>query len=347
MQRDLLYLYVPGLLGPVPAQARSLIEARSEHGPLVEILDRGRKRASMSGAFGAEAGLCALWGMDAGARDLPLGRLAALAAGCVPEADATVFRAAPVHLVPDRDRLLLFGPERLQLQQGEADTCVDALNRMFAGDGLRFHAPCPHDWYLVVSGKPRLRTVGLARLAGRPMAEGLPTGEDSRNWISRLNEMQMLLHSLSLNKDRQAAGRPLINGVWIWGGGSLPERPCHGWSPVYGDDAVLRGLARFSGGSAIAASDAEQLGAEPRGLVRLPDLPAAIDGEGFSAWEAALGEICRLWISPLVARVRAGYLPCLVLDAGAGFAWHYRPRDRWRIWRRRGSLMEHVLVDKA
>ncbi|MCC5856884.1 MAG: hypothetical protein JJT90_01900 [Ectothiorhodospiraceae bacterium] len=347
MHRGTLYVYAPGLLGPVPEQARSLIRPRDAHRALATVLARGHARPAITGTGGAEQGLCALWGLPTADGDPPLGRLAALGSGETHAKAGTVFRAAPVQLVPDRDRVLLLGPERLQLGQEEANACIGALNHAFAGDGLRFQALTPQDWFLSVDHSPRLITTPLDRIVGRPMEQGLPRGEDSRRWIARLNEMQMLLFGLPLNQDRQAQGLPAVNGVWIWGGGALPRPGPAPWPRGFGDDPLLRGLGRFYGAEIRPAVDVAALGERPEGVLHLPALPAVADGEGFLNWERTLADVCERWISPLLERLRAGKFKELVVDAGGGRAWHYRRLHGWRVWRRPGPMSRHVLTERA
>jgi hypothetical protein len=41
-------------------------------------------------------------------------------------------------------------------------------------------------------------------------------------WRHAINEAQMVLHAHPVNQARQAAGQPVVNSLWPWGGGRLP-----------------------------------------------------------------------------------------------------------------------------
>ena len=345
MDRGTVYLYAPGLLGPIPPQARSLVDVRPPHAALLEILGRGKAMNSQVPPADPEAGLCVLLGQSGDAEELPLGELLLLAEGRTAAEDETVFRASPVQLVPDRDQLLLFGPDSLELSRNEAADCIQALNQTYVDDGLTFQAHTPHDWSLRVSGHPRLQTVSLARVAGGPMVDGLPAGEDSREWIARLNEIQMLLFSLPVNQQRQMNGQATINGVWIWGGGKLQALEGKAWSRVVGDTPLVAGLARAAGTAwQPLGRKAEEIPDDGASLVYFDAMPAATDGERFMAWQGELDAVCSAWLAPLVRRVQQGRLQSLVLDAGSGTRWEYRRHHRWRFWRRHGRLADHLLV---
>jgi hypothetical protein len=99
-------------------------------------------------------------------------------------------------------------------------------------------------------------------VAGRNINGFLPAGGDARTWVSIGNEMQMLLHRHPVNERREQEGRLTANGLWFWGGGTLPARAVASWRHVWSDDPLVKGLA------AISQSPVSPLPAEAQGIGR-------------------------------------------------------------------------------
>ena len=167
--------------------------------------------------------------------------------GMVP--DTYVLHADPVHLRPDRDRLVLFAGPDFAPDRAEADALVALFNQHLGEEGLRLEAPTPGRWYLLSEQAPELVTQPLAAVLGRPIAGQLPRGPEARRWARLLNEVQMLFHHSEVNQHREAAGIPTLNGLWLWGGGRLlPPPPGQvGYARVFSSDPLARGLARACG----------------------------------------------------------------------------------------------------
>ncbi|MCC5812721.1 MAG: hypothetical protein JJU06_20360 [Ectothiorhodospiraceae bacterium] len=342
-----LCVFQQGLLGPMARQARDLVAGHADLTPLLRLARYGdHVPAPVRTPGGAEAQLCALWGLPVPqGEDSPVGAIAARGDGVAPGDGEVVYRASPVQLVADRDRLLIQGPETLQLQDDESAACLAALNESFAADPLHFHAGVSGNWYLSTSSRPRLRTTPLDQAEGRSMADVLPVGDDARQWIARLNEIQMLLFSLPLNRLREQRGLPLVNGLWFWGGGVPPTRISRHWQVATGFSPLHRGLAGLAG---VDWNQLPQAG-EPsspscEGLLELPPLPAVTDGVSLERWEQGLNQTCRHWIGPLLGRVERGELGELRLETGQGGGWIYRPGYRWRVWRRPVGLRRLIAV---
>lgn len=194
-----------------------------------------------------------------------------------------VLHADPVHLRPDRDRLVLFAGPDFVPDRVEADALVALFNQHLGTEGLRLEAPTPARWYLLSERPHDLVTQPLAAVLGRPIAGQLPRGPEARHWARLLNEIQMLFHHSEVNQRREAAGLPTISGLWLWGGGQLlppsslasgpsslvggtispaadsssqtssaPNQvgssyPRAGYAQVYSTDPLALGLARASG----------------------------------------------------------------------------------------------------
>lgn len=172
------------------------------------------------------------------------------------------------------------------------------------------------------------------------MAGHLPQGADARDWMRLLNETQMLFHAEPVNRRREAMGRPLINGIWTWGIGSLPKLSDRVPDALIGDHPLLSGLARLTERPHRALKawqdDPRPPTAEQRLVFWDRHWRAWLERD-LEAWSRATSEldavIERLW-TPL----RAGRLEAIRLDPCHGAAFRITSRQTWRLWRRRAPL---------
>lgn len=340
-----LDLVVPGLLGPVPAP---------DAPPQTSTLDLLLERAS---------GLT-----DAACGDLPSTLLACFGA----EASAPYALAAddpvwdragwwlhadPVHLRPDRDLLRLFDARHLGISRAEADALVAALNAHFAEDGMRVHAPVADRWYLRCDTPPVLHTTPLAQVTGQHIDPYLPTGADASRWAALMSEAQMLLFRHPVSQAREAAGRPAVNGLWCWGGGTW-QPPAAPPSRVVGSGPLLAGLAAAAAVNPQPLNrqsdcgetvDAHLGAAGDRVLVLWDALDDALADRDPAAWAGAANRLER-WLAPLPAMLRRGSVAAITIYACDGKRRVACGKDlRWyRRWRR-GLLRRRppTLVQRA
>jgi hypothetical protein len=332
-----LDLIVPGLLGPVPP---------APDPPRTPTLDLLLDRAAVApNAAGADLPSVLLAGFGAGA-SAPYG----LAADD-PDWDRQGWwlHADPVHLRPDRDLLRLFDARHLGISRAEADALVAELNALFAEDGLEVHAPVADRWYLRCAEPEALDTTPLARVAGQHIDPFLPTGADASSWASLMSEAQMLLFQSSVNRAREAEGRPAVNGLWCWGGGrwQVPSAPP---DVAVGPTPLLRGLAAAAAVPLRAQpGDAGTGLPEGRVLVVWDALDEALADRDPDAWAGAAVRL-EHWLRPLPAALRGGALGELRLWAcdgscrlvrGIDLRW-YRRRLRWLPGGRPRTLAERA-----
>ena len=336
-QRNECYLRVPGLFGPIPAEAVDLVNASPDVERLAGLLSKARRTRAVEAAGGVPG-----FSLEPAGGTMPAGPLGLLGAGGTP-GDDFWFRADPVHLLADRDQLRLLGPEALGLGRDEADQLVDAFNDYFRDDGLELVAPLPNAWFLRCSTPPRVDTVPLRAARDVPLGSVQPRGEHASWWQARLNEMQMLLHGHAVNHERERQGRLLVNGVWPWGGGVLP-RVSGQWNTVLAEDLLVRGLGVAAGVAVIdwpgKAEPVLQAAETGPTLAVAPELPTVRDGESFHAWEAEVHAFSEAWAGPLERALRRRRCTSVTLDPGPGSSpRRLTPGSVRAFWRRRRSFV--------
>lgn len=271
--------------------------------------------------------------------DAPSAPVALLGEGCAPEPDGVWMHADPVHLRPDRDRLLLYTGPDVAPSRDEAEALVEAFNRHFAAAGLQLMAATPERWYLR-HDRPLdgVRTSATYRLQAGSMVEHLPQGPAAQEWMRVLTETQILFHADPVNRARESRRRPIISGIWIWGAGTRPVLSGALPDALIGDPPWVTGLARLAGRpvSGLAAwrdALAERTAPAGRTLVFWDrHWRARLDADP-DAWACATCELDDL-LDPLWARLRQGRIGMIELDSCRGDSFVIASRQTFRVWRR-------------
>ncbi|EAR21535.1 hypothetical protein [Nitrococcus mobilis] len=338
-----LHIIAPTLLGPLPRGAFQTQVEGVRPSALETLLTRGRlSRCRQSGELSAV--LAGLLGLES----LPVGPVALLGMGGDP-GESYWFRAAPIHLYPDRDRLLLLAGAQLQPREDEARILIDEFNALFQEDDLELVAQ-GGAWFLRTPHEPAIQTQPLERVCGRYMDEYLPVGPQARTWIAFLNEAQMLLHSSAVNRRREARGELPINGLWLWGGGYLPR--CKKYSlieAVYADAAEACGVAKLLGIKALlpAAKRLAQIKTTggPTLAVWLRSQAALVQGD-IDQWWQALAAFEESWAADALVALRTGAWRAVHLYPGSGQSWRITAADLRRFWRRRRAFTHWVTEEQ-
>jgi hypothetical protein len=237
-------------------------------------------------------------------RDWPVAPYALLADGGAP-AQHYWLRADPVHLLAG-NRSLTLAAGVPDVSRAEAETLVETLNRHFGADFL-FYPMQPERWYLRLAAAPDLRTVSCRDAGGRTLGEILPSGEDAMRFNALMNEAQMLLHEHPVNAARESQGKPAVNSVWFWGGGTLAAPGARPFGAVVADDPLARGLA-LAAGIAVRSlpgnAEAMLAAARDEGVVLV--VPHAPEDGAARALE-------RDWLAPLLEALHSGRIGMLTL----------------------------------
>jgi len=269
--------------------------------PVIDaLLHRSRVLVAQPAAL--EAALLHAFGLPSTAGVAPLTRLAD--AGC--PADQAWLRADPVHLAISRDNAQLFDSHVINPTDEEMAAIAATVNAHFVNQGITVEFPDPARGYIATDSKNLPKSTSLWEMAGANVFDNLPLSKTKTNWRAISNEMQMLLHEHPINQTRAANGIPAINGLWIWGGGSVEA--------VLSALALARGLAmahELPLAALPARFDVNVL--QPDTLVVLHTATREIRGQSRETWPAEVAAIERDWVAPAVAALNAGELDALTL----------------------------------
>lgn len=232
-------LVIPGLLDHIPDPAPNLPA-------LKKLMARGYYRSDIPGGY--ERVLMELFSQPQSPEcDVPVGALSRYAQ-TEEKPEGVWLCVAPVHLFADQSRVYLNAIDEPSLSEDEAQQLLTELNELYKEEDWEFVQHTLTRWYLHIPGQPNIRTTPLYAVNGKPIHDKLPQGPDALEWHRVLNEMQMLFHASPVNQAREARGERVVNGVWLWGMGELPEASNKKqWQSVWTNLPMAKGLALLNG----------------------------------------------------------------------------------------------------
>lgn len=249
----------------------------------------------------------------------------------------------PVRLNFQERSLVVDDPQNLRLTTEEAAALAVALAPTFAELGA-LEVLAPTRWNLRLSAAaPAFQP--LPQAAGRAAAP-LPLDAAYAPWRQALNEAQMVLHAHPVNQARQAAGQPVVNSLWPWGGGRLPQpRAATTHDALWSNDPVARGIARLLQIDGTTLPDAFGSAPARRPLAIFDALEQPARSGDAIAWRDELARFEAGWLVPALAALSGGRLGALRLIAPGELAaaeLQVGRRDIWKFWRKPRPLAELV-----
>lgn len=328
-----LHLHAPGLLGPVPGALADAADTLT-----APCLRRWLAKADSAAGGGAFADLCRGLGL---AQAPPEGPAALLGAGG-DAGDGLVYRAAPCHLRPERDRILVHAGADSAADADESRELAQLFNDLFATEGRHLEVHGGY-WFLRTAQPLPVDPPPLDDVSGRYLDDFLPADTAGAGWRAFLTEVQMLFHGSRVSRKREDRGATVINGLWIWGGGKQPQSLALPLDRVCSANPYLRGLARLGGlEPKPSVQRLSQLGtAGATVLADWTDSEAALRAGDATAWLAALNDFEQAWAAEAVAALGNGSWDEVRLHAGAR-ARVLRRGHRRRFWKRPRPLSQTI-----
>lgn len=250
-------------------------------------------------------------------------------------------RADPAHARAGLGELTLMHSHELTISPQEARTLVASINEHFAEERWKIEAPHPRRWYIRCDTAPGIHTTPLSQVTGPVTDEFLPQGDQASYWRSVLNEIQMLLHSHSLNDKRVAEEKLPINSVWIWGVGQQPTFDKSHWDTLCSDLHVGRSVAGSTGMTHTKACDGlSNVLHSNRCLVVIDCLDLPSRRVDLETWRTGIERLAKDWFQPLLDALRTGAVTSLEISLGNGTAFYIKHSRIRNWWRRHRSFAE-------
>lgn len=309
---------------------------------LSRFLSRSRRQAFAARSL--EHAALSLFDHRAAATELPVAPYGYLAeTGQTPA--GYCLRADPVHLQVDAGGLILFDASTFPFSKQESQALSDSIADFLIQDGWRLDANHTQRWYLCGENSQQLTTLPLSLVRGKSVGELLPHGQDASEWLGRCNEIQMLMTSHPVNRQRAAEGLPLVNSLWIWGGGVLAEKPGTCYSKVFANDVSVHGLGMWDKAFCEPVPPQAQallhrIDKGDRTLLVLDDCSAAAAYQDFPHWNEAVERYEQLWFAPLLKALVTRQLQSLELYPLNGYRYRMDFHQTWHFWKRSRSHQE-------
>ncbi len=332
-----VHFVIPGLM-QIPESWHSDL-------PAISALDRffSRCHRSRQQVAGYEAVLCDLFGIQAdGDGNLPLGAIRRFGITGVEER-GNYLCADPVFLQAGQREIILQDSEHLGINQHEANELARLFNEYYANEGWRLTADKPMCWHLAGAFKHPVSLPPLGDVVNRKINQYLSaSGSQSPYWRQIMNEIQMLFHDAEVNRLREAGGRPVINGLWLYGAGSLPETVAGRWQWIRSNHPLAAGLAK------LAKSDYDRLpesfndlitdktsmgDTSKLCLIASDALHYAVGHDDFDGWKSAIEWLNNQWLLPAMLQLKRHKLKKIVVHDCAGHRYDITPSDLWRFWK--------------
>ena len=120
----------------------------------------------------------------------------------------------PVHLIADRDTLVLAPPNVLDLSLRESQALIDAFNTHFEQDGYQLVMVSPLCWFLGSAHNWQLNFPTLKDAVSMNCRDAWQQGKSAGQWRKLLNETQMLWYCHIVNQTLENQGKLVVNGFW-------------------------------------------------------------------------------------------------------------------------------------
>ena len=345
-----LTLFVPGLMWFEDSRYRELVRQLPQQQRRLPVLELmiSRSEKSRINATSFESALFELFHLekpDSG--DYPIGALSYyLHSGEISR--RWYMRADPVYMQPNRDHLLLLGNDMIDISTQDAEQLVGDINKTYFDTPWEIKMLSARHWVLEMDQAPNIQTHSLANVTGRNINDYLPYGDDATGWHALLNELQMLLHSHAVNRDREMRGLPTVNSVWFWGAGQLPrvdgDNKQQDFVQCWSQHPTVLALARYCG---IPRVDLPEDGdawlkyaiTPGNHLLMLDDLNVPVSLVDPYQWWQSLLMIEQQWLQPLLSALQNGDLAKLCVISDSGQRLNLTPALSKRWWKRSKALV--------
>ena len=336
-----LTLLIPGLFGPRGAFTSEYIPQLDS---LEKLMGRARCQALRENNYYRQAASLMQLESDP-LQDLPVAAVTRLIDEHEPP-QGVWLRADPVHLAPDRDRLLLIEPFAFELNQHDALAVAAEVGLVLQHHGWRLEAPHTRRWYIRFDKRPDLLTTDIKTVAGQDINQYLPTGSDARKFHQVMNEVQMQLHESDINRERAARNEVPVNSIWFWGLGGIPAILDRAWSTVYCNDDFINGLAMLSATPCrqVARDISMVLDNHPENallLVVLDHCHTCSQYQDLENWYQNLLNLDDDWFSGILDAMQEGVLDEVTLITG-NMEFNVNKMALRKFWRRPKTL-EHFM----
>lgn len=253
------------------------------------------------------------------------------------QANDAVLCASPVELEAGMSDILVNPCVIDDLTADENSQLLEVLNAHFSQDGWQFVVSAAGRWYLILpeAHKPR-QTLPLHQALGsslRDMQESIV----SVQWSKQLNELQMLLHSSTVNQRRETQRQRPVSSFWLWDITSS-STPATQYLPgsIAGGGFDGQSLAQWAGVKWSPLQEADT----DTGMIIYTDLASVAKQNNLALWQDKLNEF-EQFLAPFLENNRIN----TIIHSCNGVSWEPRKGLPGMLYKRMPFLQKHSLLD--
>ena len=254
----------------------------------------------------------------------------------------TAWFATPLHLIAGLTSLHLDRRSLLRLSEAEAEAFAADFNQTF-GDpdhaaSLRLHPLHSGEFLLEAPASFEATTTEPACALVAGLEASLPQGPRATAFKRLGAELEMWLHTHSLNEARRRRGELPVSTLWLWGGGpastQLGENSAAPRPAVFGHDPYLTGLTSLSRATAPGQPDLLVTEAEVTSLLHANPQWTVLD---------AVADIDRRIIAPTLDALNDQRYQAVTLIAN-NVEMRMNRSDRLKFWRPRRPGLSGLIL---
>lgn len=230
------------------------------------------------------------------------------------------FTLQPVHIHIARDHLVLTDQRRLDISEQESRVLYGIAKTAAEEAGMTLLYGDALTWFLRADSWTGLTTASADAACGHNVDIWMPDGEHARAWRKLQNEIQMLWFAHTLNDEREALGKKVINSVWLSGGADTlmtQNKPTH---------------TAHSFGDLLTGSDASSTDTV---CVLLEQLSESAINSDWGQWLTKMQTLESDWFAPVLATLKNRQLDSVTLfcsDAHRLTSFRLTPWSLRKFW---------------
>lgn len=245
--------------------------------------------------------------------------------------DIWISAADPVYLEPMLDHLALHALRADELSSLHLRAVYETLQTSLCDDARYSLVRVGQYGYLRSSAPFKTASLSATVADGDRPDKIMPQGIDAIEHDKLQAEIQMILHDLGINAEREASGMRPVNSLWLWGGGMAPQQRTIQAPMLFADDPLFRGYWNSCHGKVRPwpGSIDQCLRAADADIVAVcTDVP-----------DDYAGDLLTLVLGELRSIMQAGRATDLTLIFRDGLEVRMKPLDRFRLWRGTSPLL--------
>lgn len=245
--------------------------------------------------------------------------------------------ASPVFQQMNMHNTSIISGQHIHIQGDEAKQICDELSIFYQDEQWQFYPLFPDLWVITTPMNLDWQVSSILDICGQISEAEKAQGQDARQWLQKQTEIQMWLHSHSINTTRNHQKLPALNGLWLW-------KDLHGTQHDFSVLASDCTWAHFFHGQRIDLPhhfqawidtlSEENINAQDS-LIFLDDLTLSNQLNDDDTYQETLHQWEKRWFAPIWQALSTGQLTQLTIstDGEYGCKLILTPKSKWAFWK--------------